>query len=434
MITPLRDRFPNIPDLVLWKTELLFHGVRFTEALAQAAAEGAAPNFWPYQKRNSEGKLSLIPVPYLFRLEGGAVARLRVDDRSSMAVQRANGRFTLWSADQELCGTDFVRSHAWQQFRTSDGATPFKAGVEQLGDMLVVNVAPGCEYFRVKTDSGDSQRCSFCAYGRFDQRSQALGQVQGRVAGDANTLRRLGEVLAVAVEAGEAHHVYITGGSLLNPEQEAERFLPVIETARRAVGERLRVTCGSGAVDPAGSLRYRNAGADSCCYNLETWDAETFRAVCPGKATYVGRERWIEALTGAVEVFGRGNVASAFVAGVELLPPAPGMSPDRMIESIVEGSTFLLDRGIMPLYSPLWPVEGTAYGHQDGLSPELYVRVEEAVYRLRAERNFPVPAWLICPGCSYMLLEVDFDRAFGLLPETIPSRTAPAGETAPMKP
>ena len=254
MITPLRDRFPNIPDLVLWKTELLFHGVRFTEALAQAAAEGAAPNFWPYQKRNSEGKLSLIPVPYLFRLEGGAVARLRVDDRSSMAVQRANGRFTLWSADQELCGTDFVRSHAWQQFRTSDGATPFKAGVEQLGDMLVVNVAPGCEYFRVKTDSGDSQRCSFCAYGRFDQRSQALGQVQGRVAGDANTLRRLGEVLAVAVEAGEAHHVYITGGSLLNPEQEAERFLPVIETARRAVGERLRVTCGSGAVDPAGIL------------------------------------------------------------------------------------------------------------------------------------------------------------------------------------
>jgi hypothetical protein len=36
------------------------------------------------------------------------------------------------------------------------------------------------------------------------------------------------------------------------------------------------------------------------------------------------------------------------------------------------------------------------------------------VYRLRAARGFPVPAWLICRGCSYMLLEVDFDHCFGL--------------------
>ena len=33
---------------------------------------------------------------------------------------------------------------------------------------------------------------------------------------------------------------------------------------------------------------------------------------------------------------------------------------------------------------------------------------------MRADRNFPVPDWLICPGCSYMLMEVDFDAAFGL--------------------
>jgi hypothetical protein len=416
MIPALRTQFPDLPAPLLWKTELLFRGVRFTQELADAAAAGAAPNFWPYRQRDGAGKVHLVPVPYLFQMEGGGVARVRVDDRSTLVVRRRNGDagFTLCEDEETLCGVDFVRAHAWQDFRTRDGGSPFAAGVEQLGDMLVVNVAPGCEYFHADGDGERGLQCAFCAYGRFGKRSLALGQMPGRVAPAPATLRRLEEVLAAAAEAGEARHVYLTGGSLLDPRQEAERFLPVVEAARRAVGDRLRVTCGSGAVDPSDTLRYRDAGADSCCYNLETWDAATFEAACPGKAKFVGRGRWIEALLGAVEVFGRGNVGSAFVAGLELGPPAPGMSSERMVESIVEGARFLLDRGVVPLYSPLWPVEGTAYRPADGLSPELYIHLELEVYRLRAERRFPVPSWLICPGCSYMLLEVDFDRAFAL--------------------
>ncbi|MBI1792355.1 MAG: hypothetical protein HYR60_32940 [Acidobacteria bacterium] len=416
MIFPgLHEQLPDVPPQVLWKTELLFRGVRFTEALAQAAAQGAAPNFWPYCKSTDDGRRQYIPVPYLFRLDGGSVARVRVDDSSPLEVRRAAGQgFMLWHGDQAVCAIDFVPAHAWHSFRTRDGLTQFEAGVEQLGDMLVVNVAPGCEYHRVKDDGGRSLRCGFCAYGRFGQRSAALGQAPGRVAPDPDTLARLEEVLAYAAQTGEVRHVYLTGGSLLDPAQEAERFLPVVETARRAVGDRLRVTCGSGAVDPADSERYRQAGADSCCYNLEVWDEETFRATCPGKAKFVGRQRWIDALLGAVEVFGRSNVGSAFVAGLELGPPAPGMPPERMLESIAEGAAFFLDSGIVPLYSPLWPMQGTAYQPEDGLSPELYVRLEMEVYRLRAERGFPVPEWLICPGCSYMLLEVDLDRALGL--------------------
>ena len=180
------------------------------------------------------------------------------------------------------------------------------------------------------------------------------------------------------------------------------------------VGDRLHVTAGSGAVDRDGSLAYRDAGADSCCYNLETWDAATFEAVCPGKAKHVGRDRWIKGLTDAVDVFGWGNVASAFVAGVEVPPPAPGMTIRRMLTSICEGAEFLLDRGITPLYSPLWPVEGTTYAGADGISPQTYLQLEFDVCQLRQQRSFPVPEWLICPGCSYMLMEVDFDAEFGV--------------------
>jgi len=413
MISALREKFPNLPQSILWKTNLLFQGVRFTEALAQASAEGAAPNFWPYRKKGADGKIQMVDVPYLFLLEGGAVAHLRVDDRSPITVERGNGNapFQIYEEGKLLCDVGFVQAHAWQKFRTSDGVGNFEAGVEQLGDMLVVNLTPGCEYFMQR------KRCSFCAYGRFTARSEALGQKPGQVAPSALALKRLGEVLQYAAQADEAKHVYITGGSVLGMEEEVERYLPIVETARRAVGDTLRVTCGSGAVHREGARRLRDAGADSCCFNLEVWDTASFEVVCPGKSTFVGRDKWIQSLVDAVDVFGFGNVASAFVAGVELLPPAPGMTPDAMLASISEGASFLMDRGIMPLYSPLWPVEGTGYRHQDGLSPELYVQLEWDIFRLRQERNFPVPSWLICPGCSYMLLEVDFDLAFDLKPE-----------------
>jgi hypothetical protein len=418
---PLHEQFPTLPNDVLWKTELLFRGVRFTPALAEAAAEGAAPNFWPYRRKAADGHLESIAVPYLFHLAGGGVARVRVEDDSPYEVRRdAGGPYRLWSRGAPLCDVEFVRRHAWQDYRTRDGLSPIEAGVEQLGDMVVVNVAPGCEYFRATAD-GHSLRCSYCGYGRFDARARRLGQHAGQVELPPETIARLTDVLKVVCDETEVHHAYLTGGSLLDPADEARRFLPIVETVRKAVGDRMRVTLGSGALDAADSARVRDAGADSCCYNLEVWDPETFAAACPGKAQHVGRERWLRALVDAVDVFGRGNVATALVAGLEVRAPGPQMSPAAMVASIVEGATWFLDRGVMPVYSPLWPVPGTQYGPQDGISPAQYLEVELAIYRLREARRFPIPHWLMCPGCAYMLLEVDFDRAFGLTSGTLAS-------------
>lgn len=159
-----------------------------------------------YRKRTETGQFDLVPVPYLFKLDGGAVARVRVDDRSILSVRRdaPGGPFTLCRGDEGRCTTEFVRAHAWQGLRTTDGAKPFAAGVEHLDDMLVVNLAPGCEYFRVRDELGGSLRCSFCAYGRFDGRAVAMGQEPGRVDLPLLTLRRLGEILSLATELGEA--------------------------------------------------------------------------------------------------------------------------------------------------------------------------------------------------------------------------------------
>jgi hypothetical protein len=58
------------------------------------------------------------------------------------------------------------------------------------------------------------------------------------------------------------------------------------------------------------------------------------------------------------------------------------------------------------------------------LQPEVCLQLEMEVFRFRQERQFPVPAWLPCPGCSYILsyilMEVDFDRELSLSAEPCP--------------
>ena len=80
----LRERFPDLPEIILWKAELMFGGLRFTEALTKAVEEGAAPNFYPYRRKKPSGLAESVPVPYLFDLGGKAVARIRVDDRARL--------------------------------------------------------------------------------------------------------------------------------------------------------------------------------------------------------------------------------------------------------------------------------------------------------------------------------------------------------------
>ena len=239
MVTVFDRLYSTLPKSLVWKAQLMFTGVKYTDALTEAVNEGAAPGFWPYRMLSADGSGQFRQVPYLFKL-ADAVARVRVNDKSNYEVRRSSNEFALWCDEQLLCPVEFVPKHSWASFRTQDGSTYAESGIEQLGDMLVVNLTPGCEYFLTKSN------CKFCGYGRFSPKTQALGQLPGQILPQILTVDRMSEVLANASKSGEARHVYIVGGSTMSPEDEVERFVPVIKAARKAVGDRLHVTARSG--------------------------------------------------------------------------------------------------------------------------------------------------------------------------------------------
>ena len=103
--------------------------------------------------------------------------------------------------------------------------------------------------------------------------------------------------------------------------------------------------------------KYKEAGYRTIATNIEIWDRNIFKAICPGKELQCGGwEHWVNALEYEVEVFGRGKVRSNIVAGIE---------PK---DSTLEGIEYLASKGVICFASGWCPNPGSALeGHR---SPE----------------------------------------------------------------
>jgi hypothetical protein len=99
--------------------------------------------------------------------------------------------------------------------------------------------------------------------------------------------------------------------------------------------------------------KLKEAGFDAIAFNLEAWHPEIFARIAPGKAAY-GRQRMLDALAYAVQVFGQGYVYSNLVYGVQSLDD--GLNPEsldlkRETELSLEADAELLRAGVVPLHT-----------------------------------------------------------------------------------
>jgi hypothetical protein len=405
-----------LPPTAALKLDLMFDGIRYSRALG-AAAEHAFPNFYPYRFQAGEpdptgqGKAT---IPYMMIFDDGTHSRINGNGGSPWAVSgdREAGYFLARDGDAgRRQAVDFEPLPAWMGQQTSDGLPRVQAGLSLHGDMAVINVAPGCQYFTAEKRDGASMRCSFCTYGSPDARTKALGQEMDRVALPALTYRRMQETLGAALDESGIRHIYLVGGSMEDWREEGERFIQVARSVQEVVNGQVPVTCGSGALpDESLETLHGERLVDNVCFNLEIWSEPLFSKVCPGKQRFVGYRRWIDSLESAVSLWGRGHVYSAMVAGVEL-EPEHEMSSEQAVDLALEGAGDLCSRGIMPIYSLYWPVGGR--GHPQYLSRlrNFFEKLSLGYADIRARHDLEISDSFMCHRCAYMQLECDIDRA-----------------------
>lgn len=419
MLARLADQYPATPAVARLKAAILFAGVRYDTCLAEAA-DWAFPNYMPYHLPTGVPAFRgqrLIKLPYLLRMADDTQVRMRIKPDSPFIVRADSNPlgYAIYETgpdgkERQITATTFETRHPWAEMLTGDG-TPMRAtGLSQHGDMLVLNVAPGCEYFVVPDANGKSQNksCGFCLYGLPDkQRMEPLGQELYVVNTPRPTLERVRE--ACSHDETHARHLYLVGGSMLDMKAEGDRFVRIARhLAEKDLHERYYIACGSGAIPRSSMIELKDAGVRGASFNLEVWDPVQFARVCPGKDSIVGRQRWIESLQDAVDVFGPENVLTAFVGGAEMQGEG-GQSPDEALASGIEAGETLIPQGIQPIYSLHWKMTGKNRGMEPLYSLDFFLKLNERLAEIRKRENRPINEAFFCRRCAYMQLEPDYD-------------------------
>lgn len=396
------------------KVDLMFEGIRYSEALG-AAAQGAFPNYYPYRfgpdEPNPTGQTK-VTIPYLMTLADGTLVRIQGNGSAPWSVSgSAEQGYCLRHDDKTgVDGIAFEPLPNWMKQTTSDGFPMARTGISLHGDMMVINIAPGCEYFVADKQDGVSMRCTFCAYGAPDGRKGDLGQEMGRTRMPELTYQRMLETMRAALEECEVRHIYLVGGSMTDWEQEGERFIEIARRVQAELQHRIPLSCGSGAL-PLGALQQLHSEGlvENVCFNLEVWSEKLFSKVCPGKQRFVGYERWLTSLEQAVGLWGRGHVYSAMVAGIEL-EPEHDLSWEGAAELALKGAEDLCSRGVIPIYSLYWPVGGRNHPEYLNRLRAYFERLILGYQAIRQRHALEISETFMCHRCAYMQLECDLDR------------------------
>jgi hypothetical protein len=212
----------------------------------------------------------------------------------------------------------------------------------------------------------------------------------------------------------------VSGGAFVDTALEVRSYVKTISALRAAVGPETRITAVCQAFDEAGWVALKNAGADRVQPNLEVWHDDLWPVVVPGKAKAIGKAEWIERLKLAVDVFGAGEVATNFVAGVEVAETDGIASPLEAVDSHREAYAHLLLHSIVPIFGFLTKARGTRYENAELPPTDFFLRLGwERTALMRDSRMFErytsgVDSDFSCYKCVTHKTCQDYPRLMGL--------------------
>lgn len=245
-------------------------------------------------------------LPASVRLPSNYRVGITYKEDAPFHIELEDGTYVLYDKKKPLYEVGFVEKPLYFNKKTSDGVRMNTIAQEVGKTKLTVAYSNECAL----KDKGLD--CKFCNINATKSRFADLQGIAWKSA------KQIAETVKEAYKEGY-QRVTITGGFI--PERrEVEYYIDVAETIRDLTGlEDFGGTACVGAPEDLSVIeKYKEAGYSAISTNMEVWDENIFKTICPGKDQMCGgRKNWINALKKEVEVFGKGNVRSFFVAGIE---------------------------------------------------------------------------------------------------------------------
>jgi len=278
---------------------------------------------------NRQGGLTSFYLPH------GITARSGHNRWTPYALVVEDNRPVLYAEQTRIGEISFIKPSPVSQQLLSSG--------EKVRDIVNVNAQGGIHvtYSNECSLKDLGEDCLFCAFNE-----RAKDGTFNKVL--LKSPRQVAEAYKIARAAGKGNHFRITGGFV--PERrELEYYLDVADAIKETYSTFYGVAVVGAPADLSVLPKYKEAGFANISTNIEVWDRNVFAAVCPGKEKRNGGwQHWVDSLEASVEIFGRGNVHSTIVGGLEPL------------ETTLEGIEYLASKGVVCHFSAFRPEKGTA--------------------------------------------------------------------------
>lgn len=274
-------------------------------------------------------------------------------DDSPYVLSRQGDGFTL-QTNGTSWAVRMVPEPRFHQGLTTSGMPMRRVG-QVYGSFIAVNPGFACGY------SLRGAPCRFCRTG------SGLGLSDGF----PMSTQDVTEVVRAAFAEGAADFVYFNL-AYVGSEDAGIAFLePYIRAVKRQFNTLVAVQVHPPKTDRWIDRTYA-MGVDAVSYPIEIHDPDVLARRCAGRARFIGRDRYYDALGYAATVFPSGTVWSDLIVGLE------------SIESTTHGIDVLTAAGVLPVLSVVRPShETTASGtHRpptlDALAP-VYAHLFRAV-------------------------------------------------------
>ena len=190
-----------------------------------------------------------------------------------------------------------------------------------------------------------------------------------------------------------AHALNFSGATYRSPDVMADYWIGLAKKLREfytgAISVEFAPPADLGKLD-----EMKAAGISNIIMNLEIADPKLRKEICPGKSgiTY---DRYYEAFRRGVELFGRGQVSSVLIAGLQ------------PYDDIVAECEKMTAMGVFPTIMPFRPFDDSELAHRSMCDPDKYLRISELLGAMLRKHGLSPQAMQGCTKCGGCSLEND---------------------------
>ncbi|MDR1656268.1 MAG: radical SAM protein [Deltaproteobacteria bacterium] len=378
-LSDLKKLYPDFPYPVLLKIDVQRRGVVYTkEALAAVDPIIHMTSVRSdYYDKDDLSPVSLMLDDGTSIFTEGFLADtgfepyvVDFDGRSAYLCDGADplARVSYWEKPDYYSKTTSRGRHMWQL-------------VSARPQRLTIHPHQFCDFWK-KSGCG----CKFCV------------MASNFRAGNKEALLSVDEIVETVAEAlkepGRNQSIFLTGGTIVsgqNPlDDELELYLAVLKGLGLLFGGRkFPSQLISTAFNPWQIRRlWEETGLTSYTADIEVLNESLFDWICPGKSQLIGYQGWLDRLEAAAQIFGRGNVNTGIVAGVETARPKGFKTSEEALSNTLEEAEKLFRRGVW-VVGCVWRVmEGSVFFRQRPPSLEYYLRLAQGLDGLRRKYGF----------------------------------------------